>query len=120
MMRLLSPPILDNDVLEALKAADWPGNVRQLRNSLERALILSRGGKIDLSHMGIDQGATELHSTGSLEGRTPPDEILQNVKRSLVTQALDQSQGSIKEAAKLLAISRGSLKHHIQQLGIRR
>ncbi len=118
-MRLLSPPIFDNDVLEALKTVDWPGNVRQLRNSLERALILSRGGTIDLSHMGIDQGNKELYSTGSFEGRTL-NEILQNVKRSLVAQALDQSQGSIKEAAKLLGISRGSLKHHIQHLGIRK
>jgi PAS domain S-box-containing protein len=118
-IRLISPPAFDDDILEALKTAPWPGNVRQLRNCLERALILSKGGKIDLSLLGIDQGDKELTPVDSFEGESM-NEILENVKRTLVTRALDQSKGSIKEASKILGISRGSLKHHIQHLGIQK
>ena len=48
------PPRLSSDALEALQAYDWPGNIRELRNAIERALVLSEGGEIGPEHLPVE------------------------------------------------------------------
>jgi hydrogenase-4 transcriptional activator len=45
----MMPPAIGDDTLRALKRYAWPGNVRELQNLIERAMIWSRGGKLDLA-----------------------------------------------------------------------
>ncbi len=118
-IRLTSPPIFGDDVMEALKAGTWPGNVRELRNVLERALILSGGGRISEEVLGLKHSDREW----TFEAEFPESETLNDVtkrlKRSLVSEALRRTVGNRVEAAKLLGISRNSLNHYIASLAIK-
>jgi len=117
-IRLSSPPVFEAEVMDALKARDWPGNVRELRNLLERALILSGGGRIGISSLGIGP----VESKWAFETDFPQNQTLNDVtaalKRSLVAEALRRSGGNKVGAARILGISRNSLNHYIAKLGI--
>jgi len=122
---LHTPPTVNHDAMQALAAYHWPGNVRELRNILERALILCGGGDITTEHLSLDPkqaSPLDLDKGPALRLPTPGagsmPEILDEEKRFLVTDALKRSGGSIKEAAALLGVSRGSLKHHMKTLGL--
>lgn len=119
-IRLSSPPIIGPEVMAALKAYDWPGNVRELRNILERALLLSGGGKVAVSHLGL-QGQTTTESwefkTSFPEGKTLND-ITRDLKRSLVMESLRRTKDNRTEAARLLGISRNSLNHYLATLNM--
>ena len=122
-MKVQEMPIIDAAVINALKRYDWPGNVRELRNVLERALILSHGKKIDLSAVGLFKSKASPPQEGkaSFSVSFPPDqslnEITQELKRFLVNEALRKSGGSRQDAARILGISRYSLKHYMKTLG---
>lgn len=118
-IRLASPPEFGDDVIEALKACDWPGNVRELRNVLERALILTGGGKMTVEALGLGQSQKEwAFSTGFPENDSL-NEVTKQLKRSLVAEALRRSAGNRVKAARLLGISRNSLNHYVATLNIK-
>ena len=96
-------------VMAALQRHAWPGNIRELRNALERALILSRGETIELGHLPaeIREGkATDLSPTHSLE----------NVERDHIARALKETDGNRTRAAELLGISRSTLKRRLAEM----
>jgi DNA-binding NtrC family response regulator len=103
-------PALTKPVLAALKRHDWPGNVRELRNALERALILSRGGAIELQHMPAevkDRAAPKGHGV-----------TLADVEEQHIRRMLDSVKGNRTQAAQLLGISRSTLKRKLALIGI--
>jgi Nif-specific regulatory protein len=93
-------------------AYDWPGNVRQLENAIERAVIMA---------------ATELIEPGDLpktilESKVTPKvyrETMRESKRELITKTLKQTGGNVTEAAKLLGIHPNNLHRLISNLGLR-
>lgn len=117
-IRLVSPPVFAREVMDALATYDWPGNVRELRNVLERALIISGGGRITPEVLGMGPARKEW----AFEAHFPEGETLNSVtrelKRSMVTEALRRAAGSPTAAARLLGISRNSINHYISSLGI--
>ncbi|MCA1960981.1 MAG: sigma 54-interacting transcriptional regulator [Desulfomonile sp.] len=119
-IRLVSPPEFSKDVMDALAAYDWPGNVRELRNVLERALIISGGGRITPEVLGMKPAGNDwTFVTAFPEGSTLND-ATRELKRSMVTEALRRAGGSPSSAARLLGISRNSLNHYISSLRIKR
>ena len=120
---LLQLPTVDSMAMEALLRYDWPGNVRELRNALERALILSKGDRIRLNDLGLqesDKSGPGISFDSIPEEGLSFQEAVDDAKRLLIVQALDRSGGSIKDAAALLGMTRNSIDHHIRRLGIRR
>ena len=117
-MQLPAAPEIHTAAFEMLRGYSWPGNVRELRNVLERALILSRGGPLGLDHIGLDGGRA---TKASLSPRLPSDktmyDILGEVERSLIQEALRSAGGRKHEAARLLGISRFALARHMAKLG---
>jgi PAS domain S-box-containing protein len=116
-------PAITEQAMKALAAYSWPGNVRELRNVLERAVILGRGKEIGTAQLGLPQVCVQVDDSGpSFTVGFPPEgsvnEVTQNVKRFLVKKALQQSNGRRNRAAKILGISRDSLKHYMKTLGI--
>jgi two-component system response regulator PilR (NtrC family) len=114
--------------LEALKEYDWPGNVRQLENAIERAVALETGGEIQLERL-PDVVRNRDEFSAALSGgedlfTLPADEpfdldaFLHKVESSLLEQALRQS-GSQEEAARRLNLTKGSLRHRLHALQIR-
>jgi DNA-binding NtrC family response regulator len=89
----------------------WSGNVRELENTIERAVIHSPDGTVDIPHLTfpspVEQEGVELDSDFVL----PPEGIdLENLERNIVQQALEISQNNQSQAAKILGLSRGKFR----------
>jgi PAS domain S-box-containing protein len=119
-LQITSFPRIDSAIMERLRKYDWPGNVRELRNVLERAVILSGGKTENLNKLGLPLEAERLDEDWSFKTSFPADQslnqITQDLKRSLIVEALRRSRGSRKGASRSLGISRYSLKHYMKAL----
>jgi len=104
-------PGLTERAKKFLLKQEWPGNVRELENTIERAVIHSLDGNIDISHLAFpspgERETFELDSDFIL----PPEGIkFDEMERSIVRQALEASNDNQSQAAKLLGLSRGKLR----------
>jgi DNA-binding NtrC family response regulator len=104
--------------MELLKAYHWPGNVRELRNVIERAFIL---------HAGPDEIRPE-HLSPELRRAAPPKPreklvptveeqglVLDDVERKLIAEAMERSAGNQSKAARLLGVSRDTLRYRLKK-----
>ena len=109
-----TPPPLSPQVLESLSGYDFPGNVRELKNIIERALIESGGGEIQLHHLHYaPQVGTD--SPASLPASPVPD-LPMDLERAaacaelwVVRRAIDRADGNISEAARSLGTNRNKI-----------
>jgi two-component system, NtrC family, response regulator HydG len=100
----------------ALMAYDWPGNVRQLENAIERAIVSSRGG--ELSEADFEFLARPSHADAdelSLGSMT-----LEEIERRAIAATLRKTQGNVKEAAAALGIDRSTLYEKLKRYDIAR
>jgi two-component system nitrogen regulation response regulator GlnG len=131
--------------LKALERYHWPGNVRELENVVRRALVMAKGGVILPGDLPVEiSGRGDVAS--SVTATVPPDGILRGisditllveqlfgwarrdpqlkvipaVERALVIQALKETKGNQVHAAKLLGITRATLRKRIEKFGIHR
>ena len=114
--------VFSQEALRRMMAFDWPGNIRQLENVVERALALSPGRTqldvADLPHE-IVVGADQHLSNATLpDGGVDLQRRLQEVERAIIRQALEQSGGNKQQAARLLNIKRTTLVEKAKRLGI--
>ena len=115
------------EAMRRLESYNWPGNIRQLENVLERAVALEAESEIHSDR--LPEFICSPEKTDGLSEEKlfslPPDEafdldgFLQRVEHSLIEQALRQSDGNQTLAAQRLNITKGSLRHRLQTLGIR-
>jgi DNA-binding NtrC family response regulator len=142
-----SPKSISTGVIKALEAYHWPGNVRELENIVRRALVVAKGDAILLSDLPAeiagqsaapgaatpistapaaagDAGATDVASlTRKLfqwARKDPKLKLIPAVERELVLQALKETAGNQVQAAKLLGITRATLRKRIEKFGIQR
>ena len=103
-----------------LQSYDWRGNVRELKNVIERAMILDEGDTLLMEHLPIEILGQASKQGGVIEGiRIPAEGIsMEKVEEALVRQALKMTNGNQTKAAKLLDISRDALRYRMQKLGI--
>jgi Nif-specific regulatory protein len=93
-----------------LLAYHWPGNVRQLRNVIDSAVVLADGDQIEPRDLGLrDSGGEQLDSLA-----------IEVWERKLILEALRRCDDNVPEAAKLLAIGRATLYRKIELYGIKR
>jgi transcriptional regulator with GAF, ATPase, and Fis domain len=115
---------ISRDGREWLLAYPWPGNIRELRNAIERAILLSDGGLITRQHLPAPPHRPELlpgQGAGSGILPIPPGGIdLEAVERSYVQGALLQAKGNKSKAARLLGLSRAQLYSRLEKYGIDR
>jgi len=118
------PRQLAPEVIKAFKQYSWDGNVRELRNAIERAVILEEGEQITLQYLppGLSRVNGSVSSNGyserdgNLQIQLPTAGIsLQAVEDSLIEQALERSQGNVTRAAEILNISRDRLRYHLKK-----
>lgn len=97
---------------------NWSGNVREMRNVIERASILEDGDTVTSAHLPADMLGTSPHSSGTSHFVLPPDGIpLETVEFELVKQAFERTNGNLTRAAKLLDISRDQLRYKLRKAG---
>lgn len=110
--------------LEALAQYDWPGNIRELRNTVERSLLSCQGTTIDVKDMPAAIVTPSASAAGEKfkfekKGKKNLDHWLEDVEREAILEALAQTKGVQARAAKKLGISERSLWHRIKKLNIR-
>ena len=107
---------ISDEAMACLTQYDWPGNIRELENALERAVVIGSSDKI----LAEDLPETLLESAES-GGNTPAKyhEAIRNLKKQMILTALDQSTGNITEAAKLLGVHANYLHRLMRNLELR-
>ena len=104
--------------MASLKAYPWRGNVRELRNAVERAMLLAEGHELDESHFPMLSATEgELSTAMGLPGEGINLEALE---RSLVVQALERSGWNQTKAASLLGLNRDQIRYRIEKFDLRK
>jgi two-component system response regulator PilR (NtrC family) len=104
--------------LEQLRSYDFPGNVRELENILERAIALSAGGEIEVEDLRLQPVAAEEGAAGAVPG-APLPAYLDKVEREAILAALAQTGYNRTAAAKLLGLTLRTLRYRMQRLDIK-
>lgn len=111
-------PLVEDEFLALLKAQPWLGNVRELKNCIERAIIFCDGRRLGPQHlpqqymMGVC-GENRSSDPGALS----INEACQDLERAMILEAIEKSRGNRTEAAKLLGIPRRTLYNKLEKLG---
>jgi hydrogenase-4 transcriptional activator len=123
--RLGKPDIdLSSQTLEVFSRYWWPGNVRQLKNEIQRAVALSApGNTIEPAHLSPEISATRLPAGQGAARRSQaaPANLasaVEQVERDLIQAALDQTRGNISETARTLGLTRRGLYLKLRRLGL--
>jgi DNA-binding NtrC family response regulator len=104
---------LGDAAIDALRSYPWPGNIRELRNVLERAILLDDRGRIEPKDLRFDasvgQGGEEMDSRFTLE----------EVEQRHIARVLQEEGGRVEQAAQRLGVPRSSLYQKIKKYGLR-
>ena len=123
-----SESVLTKEAIEALQAHDWPGNIRELANAIERATILAGGGPILAEHLptqpAIRRSAAQGGSTGGSGNGVPGPHFsildgnptLRDIEMKYIQVVLERHSGNKPAASKELGISLKTLYNKINQL----
>jgi len=138
------PKSIATSVIKALEKYHWPGNVRELENAIRRAIVMAKSGAILLSDLppeisGQNAGGASISTTVGVAGeaastnaaalarqlfqlarRDPKLKVIPAVERELIIQALKETNDNQVHAAKLLGITRATLRKRIDKFGIQR
>jgi transcriptional regulator with PAS, ATPase and Fis domain len=105
------------EVFAALRAHPWPGNVRQLRNAMERAVVMSQGDVLLAQHLPPDivrpQPSRGLDETGEM-----PLVTLEEMEKRMIRRALRETADNLTMAAERLGIHRNTLRRKMAEYAI--
>lgn len=117
----LPPKELDPRAREALLVYQWPGNVREMANVMERVALLSETARVTVEMLGLPEAPPV--AAREVAHRAVPvhlDDEVENMERGRVLDALERTNWNISRAAVLLGISRNRLRYRIEKQGLRR
>jgi len=97
--------------LERLRAYDWPGNVRQLQNEVQRAVLMCEGGEIQVSDLSLRSSKTDETFDTSFT-------LMEGMERNAIVQMLKETGGNKLETARRLGIGRQTLYNKIKAFNI--
>jgi DNA-binding NtrC family response regulator len=98
------------DAMELLLRHSWPGNVRELDHAIERAVLMTEGGRVQARDFGLGGGGD---GAGALDQMS-----LEDVERVLIQKALARAAGNVSDAAKALGLSRSALYRRLKRHGL--
>jgi DNA-binding NtrC family response regulator len=102
---------LDPAAIQTMLQYGWPGNVRELDHTMERAVLMARGPRIEAADLGL--------STSSRPAAPSLEEMsLESVESILIRKALARAAGNVSQAADALGLSRGALYRRMEKYGI--
>jgi two-component system, NtrC family, response regulator PilR len=110
---------ISEEALKRMESFDWPGNVRQLENALERAVILETSNELTAAYLPENSKIGPVRVIAEL----PSDGIdletyVENLQKSFISEALRRSNGVQVKAAQLLRMTYRSFRHYLQKYSI--
>ena len=112
---------IEPDAMEVLLAYPWPGNIRELENVIERALVLTEGERISLEDLPEAVRRPAPEGPGGMSVDSDDLSVKRHgakLERHLIERALDRTGGNKTQAAELLELSPRALRYKIQEYGI--
>jgi two-component system nitrogen regulation response regulator NtrX len=123
--RRMSTPSMSDEAMAALQAHDWPGNVRQLRNIIERTIILAPGDRVSCIEVDLlppevldNQSATGGSSTTMAIMGSPLREARESFEREYLKIQIRRFSGNISRTASFIGMERSALHRKLKALGI--
>ena len=123
--RRMSPPSISEEALAALQAHDWPGNVRQLRNIIERTIILAPGDRVACIEVDLlpaevldNQSAIGGSTTAMAIMGSPLREARESFEREYLKIQIRRFSGNISRTASFIGMERSALHRKLKALGI--
>src|SRR6476659_1470974 len=123
--RRMPPPTMSDEAIAALQAHDWPGNVRQLRNIMERTLILAPGDRSECIEVDLlppeildNQSPTGGASTAMAIMGSPLREARESFEREYLKIQIRRFSGNISRTASFIGMERSALHRKLKALGI--
>lgn len=115
---------ISQSVMQALLQHDWPGNIRELKNVVERLVVFSEAGEIKLEDLpfkvdGLEQTQTEYVAKNSGSDHRSLSERLQEFEEEIIVRELKKENGNKLICAKNLQITRATLYNRMNKLGIK-
>jgi DNA-binding NtrC family response regulator len=105
---------LSPEARQLIEQYQWPGNVREMRNAIERAMLLAEGDLLEPSDF-----TTLTRTVSAAQFTLPPEGVnIEDVERQLLVQALERSKGNQTQAAQLLGINRDQVRYRIEKFGL--
>ncbi len=109
----VEPRTVSPEAMALLTTYDWPGNIRELANVIERTVLLSDGPELLSTHLPPEIICGESEST-------PHPQTLHGSERAMIVKALQESQWNQSKAARVLGISRDNLRYRVKKYDIKR
>ena len=117
-LQLPRVPNIENATLNIFRRYSWPGNIRELRNVLERFLLMAEAPILEeKTSLPVANDAEFPVAVSFRPGRKLSD-VTDEVTRAILAKALDRCRGNKKRAAELLGIGRDSLYRHLKKFGM--
>ncbi len=108
---------IEPSAVRALSSHPWPGNIRELRNAVERAMLMTRSDVLSQADFQMLLPADGPAAPGAY--RLPPDGVrFEDLERDLVVQALQRTGGNQTRAAALLGMNRDQIRYRIEKFGL--
>ncbi|MEK6450885.1 MULTISPECIES: sigma-54-dependent transcriptional regulator [Myroides] len=106
-----SVPVVSQQTISSLEAYDWKGNIREMQNRVERALILTDEAELKLADFGI--------SSTMINDSPVEENTLQDMERVSILKALEKHEGNISQTAEELGLSRAALYRRLEKYNIK-
>jgi two-component system nitrogen regulation response regulator NtrX len=123
--RRMTPPLISEEALAALQAHNWPGNVRQLRNIIERTIILAPGDRVSCIEVDLlppevldNQSAIGGSTTAMAIMGSPLREARESFEREYLKIQIRRFSGNISRTASFIGMERSALHRKLKALGI--
>ncbi len=117
----VAPPVVTDETMSAMMAYDWPGNIRELRNIVERCTLLADGGEVTADSLPPEiSGRSAAARATSGDEETPADSKLAAHEKTMIVAALTEANWNQSAAARALGISRDHLRYRVKKYEIRR
>jgi two-component system response regulator PilR (NtrC family) len=118
-LRAGTPAHFSDDALHALQQYDFPGNVRELENIIERALALCSDGLIAVPDLCLTPASRAQSDVGEVSDKYPLPDYLDRVEKEALLEALQQTNFNRTAAAKLLGLTFRTMRYRMERLGIK-